>query len=93
MPRTPFGRRRTTEFPYAVYVTPCGDEWRVLKTYRHPHSERDDKYATWLVAVRNAGCYVYETRDIYVRHIRRGILVWCIEGWLVHYDAEPVQER
>ena len=45
-----FGKTRDIENPYAVYRSPYGWEWRILKTYKMPKSEAKDPYARWFVA-------------------------------------------
>ena len=53
MPRTPFGKTRDVEKPYAIYTNPQGWEWRILKTYQHPDKEKTNQYARWYVAARS----------------------------------------
>ena len=52
--RTPFGKSRKVDNPYAVYTqNSTGFEWRVLKTYQHPDRELENDYARWFVACKS----------------------------------------
>ena len=51
--RTPFGKTRRLDNPYAIYTNSQGWEWRILKTYQHPDKEKSNQYARWYVAARS----------------------------------------
>lgn len=95
MPRTPFGKSRPVEKPYAIYkgYGPFGEtEVRVLKTYQHPEKERQNPYARWMVAVKTDATYGYfDIGDNYIRDALYGNLrlVMADDGWLEHYSTQP----
>ena len=47
MAKNPFGKGRKQDAPYAIYASPMGWEWRILKTYKQPANEAKDQYARW----------------------------------------------
>ena len=53
----PLGKKRDTENPYAIFkldnsaIGPI--ELRVLKTYKLPKNEADDRYARWYTAAKS----------------------------------------
>jgi len=69
--RTPFGKTRKVESPYAIYTNSgAGFEWRVLKTYQHPEKEADNLYARWFVAAKSPYTYDrWEYGDTYATEI------------------------
>lgn len=70
--RTPFGKTRRLENPYAVYTNSQGWEWRILKTYQHPDKEKTNQYARWYVAARSPMTYgSWEYGDTYVTEIQQ----------------------
>ena len=86
MARTPFGKTREVEKPYAIYHH--GDwEWRVLKTYQHPDKEKTNQYARWFVAAKSPMTYgSWEYGDTYASEIKQyGHLSLADDGWLEHY--------
>jgi hypothetical protein len=69
MSRTPFGKTRRLDNPYAVYTNPQGWEWRILKTYQHPDKEKTNQYCT---LVRSCP-FTHDIRFVGVRgHLRHG---------------------
>jgi len=88
MPRTPFGKSRPVEKPYAIYKH--GDwEFRVLKTYKHP--EKEDMYSRWLVAAKSPNTFgSWEYGDTYCQDIKNLPLVLADEGWLEYYGKKGV---
>ena len=86
MARTPFGKTREVEKPYAIYRN--GDwEWRILKTYQHPDKEKTNQYARWFVAAKSPMTYgSWEYGDTYAKEIQQyGHLCLADDGWLEHY--------
>ena len=86
MARTPFGKTRDVEKPYAIYRN--GDwEWRVLKTYQHPDREKTNRYARWFVAAKSPmTCGSWEYGDTYAMGIRQyGQLYSGTDTWLENY--------
>lgn len=89
--RTPFGKVRKVNNPYAVYK--AGDfTWKILKTYQHPDREVDNRYARWYVAASSPMTYFNdEYGDTYVREILEyGTLVTATPEWKEHYEKEKV---
>jgi len=88
MPRTPFGKSRPVEKPYAIYK--IGDlEYRVLKTYKHPKNE--DSYSRWLVAGKSSNTFgSWEYGDMYCSEVKNLPLVLADEGWLEFYGKKGV---
>jgi hypothetical protein len=87
MPRTPFGKSRPVDDPYAIYkgYTPFGEtEVRVLKTYQHPDKEKDNQYARWFVAVKSDHTFGrFDMGDSYIQDCLYGNmrLVQCTDEW------------
>lgn len=93
MARTPFGKTRDVEKPYAIYRAGEGAnawEWRILKTYQHPDKEKTNQYARWFVAAKSPMTYgSWEYGDTYASEIKQyGHLLLADEGWLEHYGGE-----
>lgn len=91
MARTPFGKARPVDKPYAVYkgYGPFGDtEVRVLKTYQHPEKELTNPYARWMIAVKSAHTYgSYDMGDSYILEAIRGLrLVEATPEWMEYYS-------
>lgn len=84
--RTPFGKGRKTDNPYAVYKF-RDFTWHVLKTYQHPDKEKDNEYARWLVAAKSNMTYgSFEMGDAYVNEILQfGKLVEATDEWRQYY--------
>ena len=83
-----FGKTRDIENPYAVYRSPYGWEWRILKTYKMPKSEAKDPYARWFVAATSPlmdnGNFEYG--DTYKTEItRNAALISGDPEWLEEY--------
>jgi len=90
MPRTNFGKTRSKDKPYAVYVSPYGWTWKVLKTYKHSTAEAKDPYARWFVAATSPMMPdgSYEMGDTYACEvIEQGALVDCDPSWMDEYSA------
>lgn len=104
MPRkiNPFGKSRDKDKPYAVYISPNGQwEWRVTKTYKHPVSEKKDRYARWMVWAKSPHTYgEFEGGDAYARNndfdqglLSIAILVSATREWLLHQnDGRPTNK-
>ena len=73
MARTKQGKTRDINQPYEVYVNrQSGWEWRVLKKYKAPEAEAEDRYARWLCAVKSPMTFNgYDLGDSYVTDIRQ----------------------
>ena len=72
MSRTPFGKTRRLDNPYAIYTNSQGWEWRILKTYQHPDKEKTNQYARWYVAARSPMTHgSWEYGDTYVTEIQQ----------------------
>lgn len=83
-----FAKTRDIENPYAIYKSPTGWEWRVLKTYKMPKSEAKDPYARWFVAATSPHMPdgQFEYGDTYAREIRNsGYLDKAVEEWFAEY--------
>lgn len=85
--RTPFGKSRKTESPYAVYKF-RDFTWHVLKTYQHPDKEKGNIYARWLVAAKSNHTYgSWELGDTYVKDVLSyATLVDATPEWKEHYS-------
>ena len=84
--KNPFGRTRPQDDPYAVYKGPNGFEWRVLKTYKRPDTERADAYARWVVAARSPYTFGgFDMGDEYASNVRPYVLASCTDEWREHY--------
>ena len=86
-----FGKTRDIENPYAVYRSPYGWEWRILKTYKMPKSEAKDPYARWFVAATSPlmdnGRFEYG--DTYKTEItRNAALISGDPEWLEEYATK-----
>jgi len=87
--RTPFGKIRKVESPYAIYTnSSSGFEWRVLKTYQHPEKEADNLYARWFVAAKSPYTYdSWEYGDTYSTEILKyGKLKMADAEWKELYE-------
>ena len=83
-----FGKTRDIENPYAVYRSPYGWEWRVLKTYKMPKSEAKDPYARWFIAATSPHMHngSFEYGDEYKTTItRNAALISGDPEWLEEY--------
>lgn len=83
-----FGKTRDIENPYAVYRSPYGWEWRILKTYKMPKSEAKDPYARWFVAATSPHMHngSFEYGDEYKTTItRNAALISGDPEWLEEY--------
>ena len=80
----PFAKTRKTDAPYAIYQSPMGWEWRILKTYKRPENEAKDQYARWFVAAKSPHTFgEFELGDTYARDVRSlGRLVAGTPEWL-----------
>ena len=90
--RTPFGKIRKVESPYAIYTnSSSGFEWRVLKTYQHPEKEADNLYARWFVAAKSPYTHgSWEMGDDYAREILTyGTLQEATSEWKELYTGKP----
>jgi hypothetical protein len=92
MARTPFGKSRTIENPYAKYegYGPFGwTELKVLKTYQHPEKEKTNPYARWMVAVKSDFTFgSYDMGDSYIQEAILGLtLKDCTEEWKEYYGG------
>ena len=90
--RTPFGKTRKVEDPYAIYRHENSDfEWRVLKTYQHPEKEVDNVYARWFVAAKSPYTHgSWEMGDTYTRDILTyGTLQEATYEWKELYTGKP----
>ena len=90
--RTPFGKSRKVEDPYAIYRHENSDfEWRVLKTYQHPDKEADNVYARWFVAAKSPYTHgSWEMGDDYAREILTyGTLQEATSEWKELYTGKP----
>ena len=68
--RTPFGKTRKVEDPYATYTSSSGFEWRILKTYQHPEKEVENLHARWFVAAKSPYTYgSWEYGDAYITEV------------------------
>ena len=88
--RTTFGKTRKADQPYAVYASPYGWKWKVLKTYKHSSAERDDPYARWFVAATSPHMHdgSYEMGDTYARDVTsNGALIDADPAWMDEYGA------
>tara|TARA_R110000803_G_scaffold23495_2_gene57621 strand:- start:471 stop:791 length:321 start_codon:yes stop_codon:yes gene_type:complete len=88
MPRTPFGKTRPVDNPYAIYTNSQGWEWRILKTYQHPEKELTNQYSRWFVAARSPMTHgSWEYGDTYNNDILQyGELVMSEDEWTKNYD-------
>ena len=87
--RTPFGKTRKVESPYAIYTNSSAEfEWRVLKTYQHPKKEADNLYARWFVAAKSPYTYdSWEYGDTYATEILKyGKLKMADAEWKELYE-------
>ena len=83
-----FGKTRDIENPYAVYRSPYGWEWRILKTYKMPKSEAKDPYARWFIAATSPLMHdgQFEYGDEYKTTItRNAALISGDPEWLEEY--------
>lgn len=83
-----FGKTRDIENPYAVYRSPYGWEWRILKTYKMPKSEAKDPYARWFVAATSPHMHngSFEYGDTYKTEVtRNAALISGDPEWLEEY--------
>ena len=92
MPRTPFGKTRPKDNPYAIYSDGRGWEFRVVKTYQHPSAEKDNNWARWLVYVKSpyTGGSFEGPSDTYCREIKDNGLVDLVladDTWLEEYGT------
>ena len=90
MPRTPFGKTRKADQPYATYASRDGWVWKVLKTYKHPEAEVNDPYARWFVAATSPHMHEgsYEMGDTYAGEIKQfGQLIDADPEWRDLYSA------
>ena len=90
MPRTPFGKTRKADQPYATYANSDGWVWKVLKTYKHPEAEAKDPYARWFVAATSPMMHEgsYEMGDTYAGEIKQfGRLVDADPEWRDAYSV------
>lgn len=90
MPRTPFGKSRNIENPYATYegLGPFGYTiCKVLKTYQHPDVEKKNKYARWMVAVQSEHTFgSYDMGDSYISEAICGLtLKEATSEWFAYY--------
>ena len=91
MPRTPFGKTRPQDKPYAIYSGGMGWEFRVAKTYQHPSAEKNNGFARWLVYVKSpfTGGSFEGPRDTYCREIKDNFIVKLVsadEEWIKEYS-------
>ena len=88
MPRTPFGKTRPVDNPYAIYTNSQGWEWRILKTYQHPEKEKTNQYSRWYVAARSPMTHgSWEYGDTYNNDILQyGERVMSEDEWTKNYD-------
>ena len=94
MPRTSFGKTRTQDKPYAIYVSPYGWKWKVLRTYKHSTAEKKDPYARWFVAATSPMMHdgAYEMGDTYATDItRNGALIDGDPAWMDEYGAPVIE--
>ncbi len=90
--RTPFGKSREIDDPYAVYRHENSDsEWRVLKTYQHPDREADNVYARWFVAAKSPYTHgSWEMGEVYVNDIvMHGTFQEGTSEWKELYTGKP----
>ena len=83
-----FGKTRDIENPYAVYRSPYGWEWRILKTYKMPKNEAKDPYARWFIAATSPHMHNgrFEYGDEYKTTItRNAALISGDPEWLEEY--------
>ena len=98
--RTSFGKRRSVEEPYAVFIDDRADfntwvydfsifEYRVLKTYQHATKEAGNAYARWLVAVRSPFTRgSWEEGDMYIGDLgKTAKLTAATAEWLAGYNT------
>jgi hypothetical protein len=88
--RTSFGKRRSVEEPYAVFIDDREDfEYRVLKTYQHATKEAGNAYARWLVAVRSPFTRgSWEEGDMYIGDVgKTAKLTAATDEWKVAYNT------
>lgn len=88
----PFAEQVDHLEPYAIYNGPMGFEWRVLKTYQHPDTEHDDRFAKWLVSAKSdstSGEYSIDkmlAQDV----INHGVLATATPEWLENYGWHKI---
>ena len=61
----------TTEEPHATFANRrAGWEWRVLKVYRAAKTDKGDRYARWMLAVKSPYTYDdFEMGDTYISDV------------------------
>ena len=84
----PFAKEVAIKKPYAVYLSPDRlTEYRVLKTFTHPHKENGD--SKWLVAQRTmmfAPLDDYELKKLSRQDVNcNSFMVSCSNEWIQSY--------
>lgn len=67
--KNPCGKTRSKDNPYETWSNDSGWTWKVLKKYKSPEAEAQDRYARWFCFVTSPMCEYGEMGDVYVSEI------------------------
>ena len=85
----PFGKKTTKDKPYAIYRGNRGFTWCILKTYKRPDKEAEDKRARWFTFTTSDYCPEGEFGDAYAGDIKQfGRLSTATDEWREHYPND-----
>lgn len=79
--KNPCGKTRPKDNPYAIWKSPDGWTWNVLKKNQSPEGERLNRmYASWYCFVTSPFMPTGEYGDVYISDIKRHDATLTFEG-------------